>query len=97
MENFTWKNWRGSINSFAPGDASCASDPCWYDVPGADGTQAVVMTCATETSCKNFQVEDVEVMPQKAYEMPSIMCTNVAAASSPNFGIECKNGTYVPL
>lgn len=96
MENFTWKNWRGSINTFQPGDGSCASVPCWYNVPDADGTQAVVMTCATETSCRNFHVENVEVVPQN-YEMPSIKCINVVAAANPKFGIECTNGTYVPL
>jgi hypothetical protein len=96
MENFTWRNWRGSINSYQPGDASCASDPCWYDIPEADGTQAVIMTCATDTSCKNFRVENVQVIPQKQ-EAPSIMCTHVSTASNPDFGIGCINGTYVPL
>lgn len=96
MDGFTWRNWRGSINSFQRGDASCASNPCWYDIDGADGTQAVVMTCATDQSCKNFQVDDVQVVPQKD-DSPSIMCTQVAAATNPNFGIACINGTFVPL
>ncbi|BEI88598.1 uncharacterized protein CcaverHIS019_0113160 [Cutaneotrichosporon cavernicola] len=95
MQNFTWKNWRGSINTFHPGDASCASTPCWYDVPGATGSEAVIMTCANADSCRGFNVENVQVIPQD-YSDPSIMCTNVGTASNPEFGIDCVNGTFVP-
>lgn len=96
MEGFTWKNFRGSINSYHPGDGSCASDPCWYDVPGANGKEAVIMTCATATSCRGFHVENIEVIPQ-TYEMPTMMCTGVGTESNPNFGLACTNGSYVPL
>lgn len=95
MQDFTWKHFRGSINTFQPGDGSCASVPCWYNVPGAKGTEAVIMTCASETSCNGFHVEDVEVIPQN-YEAPTMMCTGVGAAANPDFGIDCVNGTFVP-
>lgn len=95
MDGFTWKNWRGTINTYQPGDGSCASDPCWYHEEGSDGTQAVIMTCATDESCKNFRVENVQVIPQN-YEMPTMMCKGVGAATNPEFGIDCVNGTFVP-
>lgn len=31
MEDFTWSDFSGSINTFQPGDESCVSHPCWYN------------------------------------------------------------------
>ncbi|KAF8851495.1 hypothetical protein BDZ45DRAFT_717385 [Acephala macrosclerotiorum] len=57
--NFTWANFTGTINTFSPGDGSCASDLCWYNVglPNLKHTEAVIVECNTNTSCQNFAVE----------------------------------------
>lgn len=97
MNNFRWENWTGAINSYQPGDRSCASNPCWYNagLPTVDGTQGIIFECTDETTCKNFVVKGVDVMPE--IEKPtSVICMNVAAESNKDLGFECKNGTYAP-
>lgn len=94
MDSFTWKNWRGTINSYQPGDATCVSDPCWYDVDGADRTQAAIISCATDSSCTNYVMDDVQLIPQAMDATTSVICENVPAANNPNFGIVCENGAF---
>lgn len=48
MENFTWANWTGTINTYMPGDGSCASDvsafgPLRYLRDSADRTTAMLV------------------------------------------------------
>ncbi|KAG8991893.1 hypothetical protein FRB93_002513 [Tulasnella sp. JGI-2019a] len=93
MRDFTWLNWKGDINTYNRGDRSCVTDPCWYDVPGADGTQAAVIQCANATSCENFSMSNIQIVPQSyPQSLPSIICQNVAAA--PSLGFVCQNGTF---
>ncbi|KAH6895216.1 polygalacturonase [Thelonectria olida] len=98
MENFTWQNWRGSINSYQPGDGSCASDPCWYDVglPNLKHNEAIILECYDEESCQNFKFDDIRIYPQDV-SAPTVICMNAQADLNPNMGIECRNGTFVPL
>lgn len=95
MENFTWKNFRGNINTYSPGDGSCASHPCWYEVEGGDGTQAVIMNCASPETCKNYVLEDIQVVPESDAP-PTVLCENVGATTNPNLGMTCENGVFRP-
>jgi len=119
MQDFTWENFAGTINTYRPGDGSCASDvshpsfqitklsyftdstlkkPCWYDVglPDLKHTEAVIIECNTETSCQNFRLEDIELFPQNQTPATQI-CMNAMENLNPDLGIECRNGTFVPL
>jgi hypothetical protein len=68
---------------------------CWYDVPGADGTQSIVIQCANSTSCSDYRLRNIEVVPQSS-KPPSVLCTYLESTSNPELGFVCTNGTYVP-
>ncbi len=98
MEDFTWANFTGTINTFSPGDRSCVTDPCWYNVglPDLQHTEAIIVECNTNSSCSNFVTENVEVFPQDM-RAPTTVCFNATAALNPKLGFDCVNGTFVPI
>ncbi|OCT46447.1 Exopolygalacturonase C [Cladophialophora carrionii] len=98
MEDFTWANFTGTINTFNPGDGSCVSDPCWYDVglPDLRHTEAVIIECNTNRSCKNFALDNIQVFPE-TLTPPTVICIDASAALNPNLGFQCANGTYTPI
>lgn len=98
MEDFTWSDFTGTVNTWRPGDGSCVSDPCWYDagLPNLDHTETVIIECNTATSCKNFVVSNIEVIPQ-SMAPPTVICMNATARLNPQLGFDCRNGTYVPM
>jgi len=97
MQDFTWANFTGTINQFQPGDGSCASNPCWYNVglPNLAHTEAVIIECNTDSSCQNFALSNIEVFPQ-AVTPPTAICINCTAANNPRLGFSGMNGTFVP-
>lgn len=97
MVDFTWANFTGTINTFQPGDLSCVTDPCWYDVglPNLNHTEAIIIECNTATSCQNFELSNIELIPQ-SMAAPSVICLNATAALNPRLGFDCRNGTYIP-
>lgn len=100
MQDFTWANFTGTINTFQPGDRSCVSNPCWYDVglpagPGLKHTDVVVVECNTNTSCQNFAVDNIQIVPQD-YSQPTVICLNATQELNPKLGFSCANGTFVP-
>ena len=97
MQNLSWVNFTGTINEYRPGDGSCVSDPCWYNVglPNLRHTEAVIIECNTNSSCKNLQLENIQVFPQ-SMTPPTQICINATAALNPNLGLVCQNGTFVP-
>lgn len=94
IDSITYKDWKGTINTYQPGDRSCVTNPCWYDVPGSDGTQAVVIGCSNATACSNFKFEHIEIVPQSAVA-PKINCTYLEAATNPHLGLVCQNETLI--
>ncbi|OJJ33941.1 hypothetical protein ASPWEDRAFT_41827 [Aspergillus wentii DTO 134E9] len=97
MEDFTWEDFSGSINTYQPGDGSCVTDPCWYDVglENLKHTEAIVIECNTKKSCKNFTTKNIQLYPQ-SHQSPSVICMNAATDLNPDLGFDCRNGTYVP-
>ncbi|KAH8703608.1 pectin lyase fold/virulence factor [Talaromyces proteolyticus] len=98
MEDFTWANFTGIINTFRPGDGSCVTDPCWYDVglQNLNHTEAIIIECNTNSSCKNFVVENIQVVPESATP-PTMICINATEELNPELGFDCRNGTYIPV
>lgn len=98
MENFTWENFTGTINTFSPGDGSCASDPCWYNVglPDLKHTEAVIVECNTNSSCQNFALKNIQIFPQ-SLAPPTAVCINATTELNPHLGFSCANGTFVPV
>ncbi|WVQ96799.1 hypothetical protein IAU59_003906 [Kwoniella sp. CBS 9459] len=94
IDGVTYKDWKGTINTYQPGDGSCVTDPCWYNVPGSDGTQSIVIGCSNSTACSNFQFENIQVIPE-SYAAPKINCTYLETANNPKLGLVCTNGTLV--
>ncbi|EME86029.1 glycoside hydrolase family 28 protein [Pseudocercospora fijiensis CIRAD86] len=98
MQDFKWINWTGVQNTYAPGDGSCVSDPCWYNagLPGLKHTEAIIIECNTNQSCQNFEMKNIQIFPQSALP-PTVICMNATAHSNPALGFRCENGTYMPI
>lgn len=98
MHDFTWANFTGTVNTFEPGDGSCASDPCWYNVglPDLKHTEAVIIECNTNSSCHNFALENIQLYPQ-SLAPPTVKCFNATAALNPNLGFQCVDGPFLPV
>lgn len=98
MQDFTWANFSGTINTFMPGDGSCVTDPCWYNVglPDLTHTEAIIIECNTNTSCQNFALENIQVFPQ-SLAPSTVICMNATAQLNPKLGLHCANGTYIPI
>ncbi|KAH9934766.1 pectin lyase fold/virulence factor [Fomitopsis serialis] len=79
MNNFTWTNFTGTINTFQPGDGSCA----------------IIVECNTDSSCRNFQMSNINVYPQTMAQ-PTVICIDAEANLNPELGFVCANGTYSP-
>ena len=100
MENFLWANFTGTINNVNPGDGSCVTDPCWYDVglPNLKHTESVIVECNTNSSCRNFAFEGIDVWPKTMDVMETrTICLNASAELNPRLGFECANGTVAAL
>jgi len=98
MEDFTWANFTGTINTFNPGDGSCVSDPCWYDVglPDLKHTEAVIVECNTQDSCRKFKMENIQVFPETLMQS-TVICMNATRQQNPELGFACNNGSFVPI
>ncbi|KAK6206682.1 glycosyl hydrolase family 28 [Colletotrichum tabaci] len=96
MEDFTWENFSGNINTYNPGDGSCTTNPCWYNAGLGNLThsEAIIIECNTEKSCKNFRTKDIKVEPQSK-TVPKVICMNAMPDLNPKLGFECANGTFV--
>ncbi|TFK47002.1 pectin lyase-like protein [Heliocybe sulcata] len=92
MQDFTYDNFYGDINTFHPGDASCVSDPCWYYEEGADGTQAAILRCNPGT-CQNFTLSNIHLRTQSG--VPATLLCNNPPVDSPDVGFICQNGTFI--
>jgi hypothetical protein len=95
MEDFTWADFSGSINKHQPGDGSCATDPCWYNagLPNLKHTEAIIIECNTEKSCKNFVTKNIQLYPQ-VLEPATVICMNATAELNPSLGFSCRNETF---
>lgn len=98
MEDFTWSDFTGTVNTWRPGDGSCVSNPCWYDagLPSLNHTETVIIECNTAASCMNFSVNNIQVIPQ-SMAPPTVICINATAQLNPQLGFDCRNGTYLPF
>jgi hypothetical protein len=91
MNEFTWTNFTGTINSYQSGDGSCVSDPCWYDIglpSNLNHTEAIIILCATKSSCQNFELNNIQLFPQSATP-PTQICLGVGGQTNPDLGMEC--------
>jgi hypothetical protein len=61
-----------------------------------DYTEAIIIECNTDSSCKDFALKDIEVVPE-SMTAPTQICINAMAANNPDLGLACANGTYVPI
>ncbi|KAJ5692522.1 exopolygalacturonase C [Penicillium macrosclerotiorum] len=97
MEDFTWSDFTGTVNTWNPGDRSCVTDPCWYNngLPNLKHTEAAIIECNTNSSCKNFALSNIEVIPQ-SMAASTVICINATAELNPHLGFNCRNGTFVP-
>jgi hypothetical protein len=58
-------------------------------------TEAVIIACNTEASCRGFGFKGIKLMPQ-SNETASVICLQAKAELNPQLGFECRNGTFSP-
>jgi len=70
---------------------------CWYNVglPDLTHKEAVIIECNTNSSCRNFALQNIQLFPQDG-SSPLAICLNCTAANNPRLGFAGVNGTFVP-
>jgi hypothetical protein len=96
MQDFKWTNFTGTINTFQPGDGSCVTDPCWYNIglPDLKHTESIIIECNTDSSCQGFEVDNIQVFPENP-EPATVVCLSATEKLNPKLGFECRNGTDI--
>ncbi|CAK5263543.1 unnamed protein product [Mycena citricolor] len=94
IDGLTFQDFAGTINSLNPGDGSCISDPCWYHVAGADGTQSIIFDSLHAGSATNLSATGIAVVPDAPSERPTVMCN--ASVTPGDVGFRCWDGPYIP-
>jgi hypothetical protein len=98
MEDFVWSDFTGSVNTWRPGDGSCVSDPCWYDdgLPTLKHTEAVVIECNTESSCNNFKIHNIQIIPQNM-EPPTVVLHQCDSPAEPTTGLRLPQWHFLSI
>ncbi|KAJ7193012.1 pectin lyase fold/virulence factor [Mycena pura] len=91
--SMSFSNIVGTINSFRPGDGSCISDPCWYHVAGADGTQSIIFDTFFAGTVQSISTKDILVVPDRP-ALPTVICN--ATTTPKDVGFKCWDGLYLP-
>ncbi|KAF7316077.1 Glycoside hydrolase family 28 protein [Mycena indigotica] len=94
IDGLSVSNVAGTINSRSPGDGSCISNPCWYHVPNADGTQAIIFDSFYPGTAKEISVANVFVVPDLPWKLPTVLCN--ASTTPLDIGFKCWDGVYIP-
>ncbi|KAJ6609046.1 pectin lyase fold/virulence factor [Mycena sp. CBHHK59/15] len=94
IDGLSFSNFVGTINSRHPGDGSCISDPCWYHVPDADGTQSIIFEDFYAGTVKNIAAHDILVVPDRLLALPKVLCN--ATVTPKDVGFKCWDGLYMP-
>ncbi|CAK5278448.1 unnamed protein product [Mycena citricolor] len=94
IDGLTFQDFAGTINSLNPGDGSCISDPCWYHVAGADGTQSIIFDSLHAGSATNLSATGIAVVPDAPSERPTVMYN--ASVTPGDVGFRCWDGPYIP-
>ncbi|KAJ7697641.1 pectin lyase fold/virulence factor [Mycena rosella] len=95
IDGLSFSNVAGTINSLRPGDGSCISDPCWYHVAGADGTQSIIFDDFYAGTVEGISATDILVFPDRFLALPTVMCN--ATVTPKKVGFKCWDGLYLPL
>ncbi|KAJ7449045.1 pectin lyase-like protein [Mycena galericulata] len=94
IDGLSFSNFVGTINSLRPGDGSCISDPCWYYVARADGTQSIIFDDFYAGTVTAISATDILVFPDRFLVPPTVICN--ATVTPKKVGFECWDGVYIP-
>lgn len=94
IDGLSFTGFAGTINSKHPGDGSCISDPCWYYVAGADGTQSIIFDDFYPGTVQGLHVKDIAIVPQ-VLKLPTVKC-NTTQLKGLDVGMKCWDGLYIP-
>ncbi|KAJ7837295.1 pectin lyase fold/virulence factor [Mycena leptocephala] len=94
IEGISFTNVAGTINSLRPGDGSCISDPCWYHVAGADGTQSIIFDDFSAGTVQDISATNILVVPDRFLVLPKVICN--ASVTPAKVGFKCWDGLYIP-
>ncbi|CDZ96603.1 Pectin lyase fold/virulence factor [Phaffia rhodozyma] len=94
--DFTFKNFWGDIDSFAPklSDATCVTDPCWNYVEGADGSQVVILDLDKYKLVSGLTFENVGNFVATNRKTTSVICdpSQLNSTVVDGLGIVCQDG-----
>lgn len=97
ITNFKWVNISGTINDVYPGDGSCTTDPCWYNVANATNNAAITLELLNQTA-SGIRVENVHLRPLDGKGGANVLCDPSSFIDgTADLGFECVNGPYVPV
>ncbi|KAJ6487628.1 pectin lyase-like protein [Mycena sanguinolenta] len=94
IKGMSFTNFAGTINAFHPGDGSCISDPCWYFVAGADGTQSIIFDDFYAGTVQDISASNILVIPDRLLAPPTVICN--ASLTPKDVGFKCWDGLYLP-
>ncbi|KAF7360116.1 Glycoside hydrolase family 28 protein [Mycena venus] len=94
IKGMSFTNFAGTINSLRPGDGSCISDPCWYHVAGADGTQSIIFDDFYPSTVEDISATNILVVPDRFLVLPKVICN--ASVTPEKVGFKCWDGLYLP-
>ncbi|KAJ6557844.1 pectin lyase fold/virulence factor [Mycena capillaripes] len=94
IDGLSFSNVAGTINSLRPGDGSCISDPCWYHVAGADGTQSIIFDDFYAGTVQDISATNILILPDRFLALPKVMCN--ASVTPAKVGFKCWDGLYLP-
>lgn len=93
IDTFTFKNFQGTINDLTDyHEGSCVSDPCWYDVPGATGTEVAILDLYPGTA-KNVLAKNINVVTLSGSHV-TVMCDPTEVSN--DVGFKCWDGVFQP-
>ncbi|KAJ6478813.1 pectin lyase fold/virulence factor [Mycena vitilis] len=95
IEGMSFENFAGTINSQRPGDGSCISDPCWYNVADADGTQSIIFEDLYAGTVQDISATDILILPERLFALPTVICN--ASVTTAKIGFKCWDGLYIPM
>ncbi|KAI0803239.1 pectin lyase fold/virulence factor [Irpex lacteus] len=92
VEDFLFRNFKGTIEDKPYVEGSCVTDPCWYAVPGATGKEVIIFDLYPNTAT-NIVAKDIFAKTETGAQV-AVMCNSTAVSN--DVGFKCWDGPYIP-
>ncbi|KAG8733934.1 hypothetical protein FRC11_014878 [Ceratobasidium sp. 423] len=93
IEDMLFDNFSGTQLDIPYVEGSCVSDPCWYSVTNATGTEIAILDLYHNTT-SNVVAKRISGLRTINRAKPTVMCDPTAIDN--DVGFVCQNGLYIP-